>query len=75
MHDHADPLKDDDRRLALTTLRDILADHLRQADSNVAAQIAARYQAVLAEIAALPETKPRDLVDELKEKRQKRRAS
>ena len=41
-------------RESLEMLRDVLAAHLLEADSNVAAQIAARLQSVLDAIAALP---------------------
>jgi hypothetical protein len=77
VHDHAaDPLKSDDHRAALTALRDILADSIRTADPNVVPQVAARLQAVLAEIAALPPADDRpDLVSDLQAARAKRRAS
>lgn len=43
-----------DHRRALTALRDVLATHMLIADSNVAAQIAARLQAVLDQLDAMP---------------------
>ena len=70
-----DPLKGDDHRAALTALRDILADHLRVADPNVSAQIAARLQSVLSEIAGLPVPAAQTASDRIREQREKRRAS
>lgn len=70
-----DPLKGDDHRAALTAMRDILADHLRAADPNVSAQIAARLQAVLNEIAALPPATTGGVVNDLKAERAKRRSA
>jgi hypothetical protein len=70
-----DPLKGDDHRAALTALRDILADHLRLADPNVSAQIAARLQSVLSEIAGLPVPATQTASDRIREQREKRRAS
>ena len=70
-----DPLKGDDHRKALEALRDVLADHLRIADANVSAQIAARLQSVLSELAGLPAVKGGNLVDELKAERAKRRSA
>jgi hypothetical protein len=77
VHDYAvDPLKSDNHRAALTALRDILADSIRTADPNVVPQVAARLQAVLSEIAALPPVDDRpDLVSDLQAARAKRRAS
>lgn len=71
----SDPLKGDDHRAALTALRDILADAIRSADPNVVPQVAARLQAVLAEIAALPQPAPKSVADELREKRERRRSA
>jgi hypothetical protein len=57
-----------DHRRALTALRDNLAAHLLRADSNVAAQIAARLQSVLDAIAALPaEQGTKSLADRMRE--------
>jgi hypothetical protein len=59
--------------VALEALRDSLADALVKADSNVIAQIAARLQAVLTELAALPAVE-RTEVDDLTERRKTRRS-
>lgn len=71
----SDPLKGDNHRLALAAMRDILADHLRVADPNVSAQIAARLQSVLSELAALPAPSSLSATDRIREQREKRRAS
>jgi hypothetical protein len=71
----ADELKSDDHRQALTAMRNILADHLIAADPNVSAQIAARLQAVLAELAAMPAVKELSVIDELRAERDRRRKS
>ncbi len=70
-----DPLKGNDHRAALTELRDILADHMRAADPNVSAQIAARLQSVLAEIASLPQAAAVTASDRVREQREKRRSA
>jgi hypothetical protein len=75
MTDHAVELKSGDHRRALVALRDVLADHLLVADPNVSAQIAARLQSVLAELAGLPDAKPAGVVDEVKKRREKRRSA
>jgi len=56
----------------LTALRDILADHLRVADPNVSAQIAARLQSVLSELAAMPAAQVMSKTDELRARRAQR---
>jgi hypothetical protein len=56
-------------------MRNILADHLIAADPNVSAQIAARLQAVLAELAAMPAVKELSVIDELRAERDRRRKS
>jgi hypothetical protein len=66
-------LKSGDHRVALEALRDTLADALMEADPNVIAQVAARLQAVLTELAALPAVE-RTEVDDLIERRKARRA-
>tara|TARA_R110000868_G_scaffold11803_3_gene57606 strand:- start:1566 stop:1793 length:228 start_codon:yes stop_codon:yes gene_type:complete len=71
----SDPLKSDDHRKALEAMRDILADHLRVADPNVSAQIAARLQSVLSELAALPVAVGVGVVSSLKAERDKRRSA
>lgn len=70
-----DPLPDEDRRLRLETLRDGLEARLPAATDRDYAALAARYQAVLAEIAALPAVKDSDGIDDLAAQRQRRRAA
>lgn len=69
----ADKLKSDDHRTALMAMRDLLAEHLLIAEPNVSAQIAARLQSVLTELAAMPAAKKQSTVDELREQRARRR--
>ncbi len=69
----ADKLKSDDHRTALMAMRDLLAEHLLIAEPNVSAQIAARLQSVLTELAAMPAVKKQSTVDELREQRARRR--
>ena len=64
-------LKSGSRRDALMVLRAILAERMVDADPNVVAQIAARFQAVLADLAALPSLEKTE-VDDLSERRQAR---
>ncbi len=73
----ADPLKSDDRRAALVELRNMLADALRssQTNPNVLPQIAARYQAVLDDIDALPGEVEQSVTDRVRLQREKRRQS
>jgi hypothetical protein len=73
MEDVGVALKSGNHRVALEALRDSLADALVKADSNVIAQIAARLQAVLTELAALPAVE-RTEVDDLTERRKTRRS-
>jgi hypothetical protein len=73
--DDTDPLKGGDHRLALAAMRDILADHLRVADPNVSAQIAARLQSVLSELAALPAPAELTASDRVRQQREKRRSA
>ena len=69
-------LKSDDQRVALSALRDVLAQHLLSAEPNVSAQIAGRLQAVIAAIAALPPLVPsKTKLDELRDRRAARQAS
>jgi hypothetical protein len=69
----AEKVKSGDQRMALEAMRDKLADSMAKADPNVIAQIAARLQAVLTELAALPAVE-RTEVDDLIERRKARRA-
>jgi len=71
----ADDLKSGDHRLALLALRDVLADHLVIAEPSVSAQIAARLQAVLSELAALKAPDERSASDDIARKRDARRAA
>jgi hypothetical protein len=66
-------LKAGDHRSSLEALRDALAEGMQKADPNVKPQYAARIQAVLSELAAMPSAE-RTEVDELVERRKKRRA-
>jgi hypothetical protein len=70
-----DDLKSGDHRRALTALRDILADQIALCEPSVVAQVAARLQSVLAELAALPTESKLSTVDQLRAKRDSRRAS
>jgi hypothetical protein len=67
-------LKSGDHRASLEALRDQLAEGMALADPNVIPQFAARLQAVLAELAALPTSEKSD-VDDLVERRKARRAA
>jgi hypothetical protein len=71
----SDPLKGSDHRAALTALRDILADHLRLAEPSVSAQIAARLQAVLSELATMREPDEESASDDIARRREARRAA
>jgi hypothetical protein len=61
-------------REALEALRDELADSMEDADPNVKPQFAARIQAVLTELASLPDPKG-TAVDDLVARRAARRAA
>ncbi len=69
----AEEIKSGDHRRALVALRDALADHLEASEPNVVAQIAARLQAVLAELAALPSVVVLSRTDELRARRARRK--
>ena len=75
MPDLAAELKSGDHRRSLIAMRDVLADHLLIAEPSVSAQIAARLQAVLTELAATPSAAQRSTSDQLREQREKRRKS
>ena len=72
-----DPLKGNDRRAALVELRNMLADAMRSpgVSVNILPQIAARYQAVLEDLASLPPTAEQSTSDRVREQREKRRQS
>ena len=71
-----DAARSDDHRRALVALRDSLAADLDGDTSNVRAQIAAQYRAVLKEISELKDGAEVLLKhDELKQRREARRAA
>ena len=74
MADFAEILKAGDHRASLEALRDELAVGMTEADPNVKPQYAARLQAVLTELAAMPPVEKSD-VDDLVERRKARRAA
>jgi hypothetical protein len=65
----------EDRRTRLTALRDILETAVHEAAHRDLAPLAARYQAVLAELAALPSGEAADDIDDLASARARRRQS
>jgi len=73
MPNFTETLRSGDHRASLEALRDLLAEQMGMADPNVVPQYAARLQAVLAELAALPALE-RTEVDDLVERRKARRA-
>jgi len=73
MANFTETLRSGDHRASLEALRDLLAEQMGMADPNVVPQYAARLQAVLAELAALPALE-RTEVDDLVERRKARRA-
>ena len=66
-------LKSGSRRDALMALRALLAERMVDADPNVVPQYAARFQAVLTDLDALPSLEMTE-VDDLVERRKARRA-
>jgi hypothetical protein len=66
-------LKSSNHREALTALRDILADHMLVAEPAVSAQIAARLQAVMTELASMPSEVAATKTDQLRARRDARR--
>ena len=80
MGDLLEEIKSGDRRRALVAMRDELAAHMSAAGPNVVAQIAARLQAVLTELAGMPEEKSSakgapPTADEVRRQREKRRST
>jgi len=63
------------RRQALEALRDRLARDIDAASPNVVAQISAQFRATLKEIAELPDDKKVTTADELRDRRENRRAA
>jgi len=61
----AEIAKAGDRRATLEAMRDQLARQMAEADTNVVAQIAARLQAILNDIAAIPDESERSIADDL----------
>jgi hypothetical protein len=74
MPSFTETLRSGDHRASLEALRDLLAEQMGMADPNVVPQYAARLQAVLAELAALPALE-RTEVDDLVDRRKARRAA
>jgi hypothetical protein len=74
MSDFTEALESGDYRRGLEALRSKLAEQMEMADPNVVPQFAARLQAVLEALAALPSVE-RTAVDDLVERREARRAS
>ena len=68
------PAATTDHRTRLEALRDRLEAALEDAGHRDLAPLAARYQAVLAELAGLPEVKESDDVDDLASRRAARRS-
>jgi hypothetical protein len=69
------PSPDEDRRTRLTGLRDRLEAAIADAGHRDLAPLAARYQSVLAELAALPVAEESDGIDDLSAARRRRRAA
>lgn len=70
----SDEIRSGDRRRGLVAMRDHLAALMESADANVVAQIAARLQSVLDAIDALPAESGVSKTDEVRRKREARRA-
>lgn len=66
---------DEDRRKRLEALRDRLEAAIEAASDRDLAPLAARYQSVLADLAALPAVKDSDGIDDLSAARRRRRAA
>jgi 2-hydroxychromene-2-carboxylate isomerase len=64
-----------DQRAALEALRDLLADQIGLADPAVVAQIAGQFRQTLKDLAALPPTREGSKLDEVKQRREARRAA
>ena len=71
----ADVARSGDRLATLEAMRDQLADQMTVANENVVAQIAARLQAVLNDIAAIPTEVEVSTADDLARKRADRIAA
>jgi len=68
------PLPSEDHRKRLEALRDRLEGAIEEAGMRDLAPLAARYQAVLAELAALPVVEESNGIDDLSAARRRRRA-
>jgi hypothetical protein len=69
------PLPSEDHRKRLEGLRDRLAAAIEDAGTRDLAPLAARYQSVLTELAALPVIEESDGIDDLSAARRRRRAA
>jgi len=69
------PLPSEDQRKRLEALRDLLEGRLDGASDRDMAAIAARYQSVLADLAALPVIEESNGIDDLSAARRRRRAA
>lgn len=69
------PQPDEDRRARLIRARDRLAEAIEDAGHRDLAPLVARYQAVLADLAALPAVKGSDGIDDLAQRRKVRRTA
>ncbi len=63
-------LKDDDRRVSLTALRDLLADTIVTADPQHQASLAKQYRDTLDALDGLEDTAEGDELDELRSRRE-----
>jgi len=69
------PLPSEDQRKRLERLRDRLESAIEGASDRDLAALAARYQSVLAELAALPVVEESNGIDDLSAARRRRRAT
>lgn len=68
-------LPSEDQRKRLEGLRDLLEGRLRDASDRDLAALSARYQSVIADLAALPVAEESDGIDDLSAARRRRRAA
>lgn len=66
---------DEERRLRLEVVRDDLESRMPRASDRDYAALVSRYQSVLAELAALPNVRGTDGIDEVAKRRQRRRSA
>lgn len=69
-----EPAETSDHRTRLVALRDLLEGRLLEAATRDTAPLAARYQAVLAELAAMPAPAKGSTLDDLTARRASRRS-